>query len=95
MTICDYHIVMKRVRIADLKARLSAHLRSVRGGEVITVLDRETPIARIVPHREAEPLLTVRSRRPGATLQSLRLPPPLRVDVDAVELLLEDRRRGR
>ena len=95
MTICDYHIVMKRVRIADLKARLSAHLRSVRRGEVITVLDRETPIARIVPHREAGPLLTVRSRRPGATLQSLRLPPPLRVDVDAVQLLLEDRRGGR
>jgi prevent-host-death family protein len=95
MTIYDYHIVMKRVRIADLKARLSEHLRSVRGGEVITVLDRETPIARIVPHREAEPTLTVRSRRPGATLQSLRLPPPLKTNVDAVDLLLEDRRGGR
>ena len=95
MTTHDYHIVMKRVRIADLKARLSEHLRSVRGGEVITVLDRETPIARIIPHRENEHLLTVRSRMPGATLLTLRLPPPLRVDVDAVELLLEDRRGGR
>jgi prevent-host-death family protein len=95
MTTYDYHIVMKRVRIADLKARLSEHLRSVRGGEVITVLDRETPIARIVPHRENEPLLTVRSRAPGATLQSLRLPPPLKTDVDAVDLLLQDRRGGR
>lgn len=95
MTINDYHIVMKRVRIADLKARLSEHLRSVRGGEVITVLDRETPIARIIPHRENEHLLAVRSRMPGAALKALRLPPPLRVDVDAVELLLEDRRGGR
>jgi prevent-host-death family protein len=95
MTIYDYHIVMKRIRIADLKARLSEHLRSVRGGEVITVLDRETPIARIVPHREAEPPLTVRSRRPGATLRALRLPPPLKTNVDAVDLLLEDRRGGR
>jgi prevent-host-death family protein len=95
MTIYDYRIVMKRIRIADLKARLSEHLRSVRGGEVITVLDRETPIARIVPHRENAHLLTVRSRMPGATLKTLRLPPPLRVDVDAVELLLEDRRGGR
>jgi prevent-host-death family protein len=95
MTIHDYHIVMKRVRIADLKARLSEYLRSVRRGEVITVLDRETPIARIIPHRENEHLLIVRSRLPGAALKTLRLPPPLRVDVDAVELLLEDRRGGR
>jgi prevent-host-death family protein len=95
MTIYDYHIVMKRVRIADLKARLSEHLRSVRGGEVITVLDRETPVARIVPFREDAPLLTVRTRKPGATLQSLRLPPPLKTNVDAVNLLLEDRRAGR
>lgn len=95
MTIYDYHIVMKKVRIADLKARLSEHLRSVRAGEVITVLDRETPIAKIVPHRENARLLTVRSRVPGATLKSLRLPPPLMVDVDAVELLFEDRRGGR
>jgi prevent-host-death family protein len=95
MTIRDYHIVMKNVGIADLKAHLSEHLRSVRGGEVITVLDRETPIARIVPHRENEHLLTVRSRMGGVTLKALRLPPPLRVDVDAVELLLEDRRGGR
>ncbi len=95
MTIHDCHIVVKKVRIADLKARLSEHLRSVRGGEVITVLDRETPIARIVPHRENERLLTVRSKVPGATLKALRLPPPLRVDADAVELLLEDMQGGR
>ena len=40
---------MSDVRIADLKARLSEHLRSVRNGGTLTVLDRYTPIARIVP----------------------------------------------
>jgi prevent-host-death family protein len=95
MTNYDYHMVMKRVHIADLKARLSAHLKSVRRGEVITVLDRDTPVARIVPYREGESLLAVRGRRPGASLKSVRLPPPLEVDVDAVELLLGDRRGGR
>ena len=30
MTCRDYHVVMSEVRIADLKARLSEHLRSVR-----------------------------------------------------------------
>jgi prevent-host-death family protein len=41
---------MSDVRIADLKARLSEHLRSVRNGGTLTVLDRDTPVARIVPY---------------------------------------------
>ena len=41
-------MVMK-VGIAALKARLSEHLRAVRKGRTITVLDRDTPVARIVP----------------------------------------------
>jgi antitoxin (DNA-binding transcriptional repressor) of toxin-antitoxin stability system len=40
---------MSDVGIAELKARLSEHLRSVRNGLKLTVLDRDTPIARIVP----------------------------------------------
>jgi prevent-host-death family protein len=41
---------MAAVRIAELKARLSEHLRSVRKGRTLTVLDRDTPVARIVPY---------------------------------------------
>lgn len=37
------------VKIADLKNNLSRHLASVRQGREITVLDRETPVARLVP----------------------------------------------
>ena len=37
------------VKIADLKNNLSRHLASVRRGREITVLDRETPVARLVP----------------------------------------------
>jgi len=44
---------MSNVRIADLKARLSEHLRAVRRGRSLTVLDRDTPIARIVPYDES------------------------------------------
>ena len=43
---------MKTVRIAELKSRLSEYLRAVRNGETIAVLDRETPVAHIVPVRE-------------------------------------------
>jgi prevent-host-death family protein len=40
---------VKVVKIADLKNNLSRHLERVRKGGEITVLDRQTPVARIVP----------------------------------------------
>ena len=86
---------MKTVRIAELKARLSEYLREVRRGRTLTVLDRETPIARLVPYEEA-PALTVRRPRPGAPAPGDFLwPPPLDLKVDAVALLLEERQAGR
>jgi prevent-host-death family protein len=86
---------MKTVRIAELKARLSEYLREVRRGRAFTVLDRETPIARLVPYEEA-PALTIRRPRPGAPAPGeFRWPPPLDLKVDAVALLLEERQSGR
>ncbi len=87
---------MKTVRIAELKARLSEYPRAVRRGEALTVLDHETPIARIVPHTGASERLAVRRPGPDApALHDVPLPPPLRVVVDAVALLLEERRAER
>jgi len=40
---------MKSVKIAELKDRLSEHLRAVEQGAEVTVTDRNRPIARIVP----------------------------------------------
>jgi prevent-host-death family protein len=40
---------MTPVKIADLKNNLSRHLARVRRGGELTVLDRNTPVARIVP----------------------------------------------
>lgn len=45
---------MKRVKIADLKAKLSAHLQLVRDGEEVLVCDRDEPVARITPILVAE-----------------------------------------
>jgi len=87
---------MRTARVAELKARLSEYLRAVRRGESITVLDRETPIARIVPYAGDTLVLRVRPPRPGATpLATLKFPPPLRVKVDIVALLMEERQGGR
>jgi prevent-host-death family protein len=80
---------MTTVRIADLKARLSEHLRSVRKGRTLTVLDRDTPVARIVPYA-AEP---IEVRRPTRRLLDLELPPAPASPTDSLTVLLDDRRR--
>lgn len=80
---------MKDVGIAELKARLSEHLRSVRNGRTLTVLDRDTPIARIVPYA-AQPL---EIRKATRRLRDLKLPPKPAKRTDSVALLVEDRRR--
>lgn len=80
---------MSDVRIAELKARLSEHLRSVRHGGTITVLDRETPIARIVP--VAAPTLEIRNAT--RRLRDLKLPPKPSKRTDSTAVLVEDRRR--
>ena len=95
MTSYDYVVTMTKVRIAELKARLSEYLRSVRGGRSITVLDRDTPVARLVPYVESD-LLQVREPQGRAgSIHEVELPPPLPIDFDVVELLLEERQGER
>ena len=43
---------MKKAKIAELKNNLSRYLDHVKGGESVLVLDRDQPVAQIVPlHR--------------------------------------------
>jgi prevent-host-death family protein len=79
---------MRRVGIADLKAHLSEHLRRVRGGRTLTVFDRDTPVARIVPYDAEAPLEIRRATREP---RDLRLPAPPSVKTDSLSALLEDR----
>lgn len=44
---------MTRAKISELKNSLSAYLRLVKSGESILVLDRNTPVARLVPIESA------------------------------------------
>jgi prevent-host-death family protein len=87
-------IVMTAVNIADLKARLSQHLRNVRRGRTIVVLDRLTPVARIIP---AEPegidVMVTPPAEDAPSLARVRLPKAVRSAPDAVAVLLRDRRR--
>ena len=54
---------MNTVAIAELKARLSEHLRLVQAGESVVILDRRTPIARIVPLEDELRIARRASRR--------------------------------
>ena len=83
---------MTTVRIAELKARLSTYLREVRRGRTLTILDGETPIARLVPYAPGgKPLSSRMPSRHYPSLQRVPLPAPLRGRVDVVALLLEER----
>ena len=88
---------MTRVMVARLKAGLSSYLRKVkRGGEVV-VYDRETPVARIIPYTDASRQggLIIRAARQGVRLQDVRLPPPLPMGHNIVQMLIDERQQER
>ena len=88
VTTYGHNKVMTKVGIAKLKAQLSKQLRKVRRGHSVIVLDRDTPIARIVPYNEDAPL---EIRRATRSPRELRLPPPPSKPTDSLTALLEDR----
>jgi prevent-host-death family protein len=86
---------MKQVRIAELKSKLSEFLRTVQRGETLTVLDRNTAIAHIVPIPEQRGL---RIRKPASGIPApnkVPLPNPAKLKLDVLELLLEERQGHR
>jgi prevent-host-death family protein len=92
VVIDDYLMVMKSVRVADLKGHLSEHLRAVRRGHPLTVMDRDTPIAQILPYQAEPANLAVRQPGPGVPKpKDFQLPKPLKIHRDVVSLLLADR----
>ena len=83
----------KTVRVAELKARLSEYLRAARRGHPVTVCDRDTPIARLIPYTSEGGSLSV--RQPIRSLQDVELPPPLGRRIDSLAALLEERQQSR
>ena len=83
-----------KVKISELKAHLSEYLRKVQGGQSVTVLDRDTPIAVLSPPPSAQARTSLALRKGGGRLSSIRVQPALSVRTDSVALLLEDRSRG-
>jgi prevent-host-death family protein len=88
MTTTGHHVTMKTVGIADLKARLSAHLKAVQKGHPITVMDRGRAVAQIVPIPQQGKLSIRKAIR---SLHSFKLPPPVKGPIDSLAALLEER----
>jgi antitoxin (DNA-binding transcriptional repressor) of toxin-antitoxin stability system len=95
---------MKQAKIAILKNNLSRYLAHVRGGGSVLVLDRDRPVARLVPlpssdARGASERLA-RLERQGlirrGTVGRARLAPPqpVRLPGDVLRALLEEREHG-
>lgn len=61
---------MKSVKIAELKDKLSEHLRAVEAGEEVIVTDRNRPIARIIPAGLHAPELSI--EEPSTSFQNIR-----------------------
>jgi prevent-host-death family protein len=80
---------MSTVKIAELKAQLSRHLRAVEGGAEIVVTDRERPIARIVP-MGSEQLRLIPPGVPFAKVRARRWA-PAGWAVTSTQLLAEER----
>ncbi len=98
MTRYDHIVTMsnrreKTVKVAELKAQLSAYLRAAREGHAVTVCDRETPVARLVPyHVTTEPLP---SKPPSRKWGEAKLPPRLGRRSDSLAALIEERQSSR
>lgn len=80
----------KHVGIADLKARLSEHLRDVRGGHALVIVDRGRPVAKVIPLQAGEGELVV--RQPRRPLAGFAFGRKGRGKTDSLAVLLEDRK---
>ena len=96
---------MKRTTsVAELKAKLSEHLRQVKSGHELIVTERGIPVARMLPLDDGERRSTrrVRLTRSGALKPGRgKLPAALKrapagpdADTTVVEALLAERRDG-
>ena len=77
-----------RVRkISEFKAHISQDLAAVRRGERIVILDRDIPVAQVIPHPGEETPLVARS--PTRPLEYRKL--GISVSRDPLEVLSEER----
>lgn len=81
---------MTQANISQLKNGLSAYVARARAGEAVLILDRHTPVARLVPV-EAGPALVVREPKFRASAARGKKRIHLKKAVDVLAMLRDDR----
>lgn len=84
-------MIMRKVKIAEFKSKLSAHLKKVRQGEEIIVLHRDEAIAKVIPIRKKEKLSIRKPLVQGKFADVKFTPPKLRKKINILKMLREDR----
>lgn len=84
---------MQTITISKLKNNLSAEIKKLKKSGGIEIVQRDVPVARLVPiETEEKPTLNYYSRAKGPFKF---LDPVVEVDFDPIESLLEERRKDR
>lgn len=93
------------IGVAELKARLSAYLAQVKGGQELVITDHGRPVARLVPVRADDAALDDRTQRlvrAGTLVPARRAVPrellgvpPGPAGAGVLDALLEERADGR
>jgi antitoxin (DNA-binding transcriptional repressor) of toxin-antitoxin stability system len=83
---------MEIISISNLKAHLSATLKEVVSGIRYVVMDRDKPVAELVPYTENQPLVI---RTPLGKKKKIKNTFKSKMKVDPVDYLLQDRRGNR
>jgi prevent-host-death family protein len=97
---------MRTAKISELKAKLSAHIQYVKNGEEVLILDRNTPVARLVSVVPVEDDDERRRRliakgilsppqRPRANRKSLSMPPGPMISQEVMDRVWREERDGR
>ncbi len=84
---------MKSVKIAQFKAELGKFLRFVRQGEEVVVLDRSTPIARVLPFetKDNNDLEIEEPLESSKSVFEISLDPVRGIKTDSLRFLAEER----
>ncbi|MBI2982147.1 MAG: type II toxin-antitoxin system prevent-host-death family antitoxin, partial [Deltaproteobacteria bacterium] len=79
---------MIKVKVGELRNKLSSYLKRVRHGAEIVITDRETPIGRLVPYREEkkEALDIIPPKKGYIGFADLDFP-DMDIDFDPVDIL--------
>lgn len=97
---------MRTAKISELKAKLSAHIQYVKNGEEVLILDRNTPVARLVApapaddYSERERRLFAKGiltppQRPRARRKTLPMPPGPIISQEVMDQVWHEERDGR